>query len=287
MLWNYFRNNGTYGLLGKFSPFSSGWGDTVGQRTVMANGYDRFDNMITYASPEFAGIKVFAQYSFKNDSKKDGDEGKASANRYYGIGATANYGAFSAVAIVDQINIGNNGTYENYEELDDTLTATLGATYDFGFMKIYGTAQYFDNAREVGYFNAFSGFKTTVGNNTWGYGWNTSAKGTDNEKTYGSNMEGYGIALGASAPMLGGTVAGMVGYMDADNGDGDALTSQFDVSRWTVALGYSYNFSKRTSIYTAAAYTKDSVEILGNHDQPIADCDPSTVEVMAGLIHKF
>ena len=286
MLRKSFRNNGTYGLLGKFSPFSSGWGDTVGQRTVMANGYNRFDNMITYASPEFAGIKVFAQYSFQNDTKDDGDEGKATADRYYGIGATATYGAFSAVAVVDQINIGNNGTYANYEELDDTLTATLGATYDFGFMKIYGAAQYFDNAREVGYFNAFSGFKSH--DNSWGYGWNTyTDPTTEDESTYGSNMEGYGIALGASAPMFGGTIAGLVGYMDADNGSGDVNTSRFDVSRWTVALGYSYNFSKRTSVYTAAAYTKDSVEVRGNADQAIADCDPSTVEVMAGLIHRF
>ena len=280
MLRKSFRNLGTYGLLGKFSPFSSGWGDTVGQRTVMANGYDRFDNMITYASPEFAGIKVFAQYSFKNDSKDDGQEGKADVDRYYGIGVTADYGAFSAVAIVDQINAGNDGTYDNYKELDDPLTATIGATYDFGFMKIYGTAQYFDNVREVGYSNAFDG--TSLDHFEWGYGTQSGAAGT-----YGANMSGYGIALGASAPMLGGTVAGMIGYMDADNDGGEGMGSGFEVSRWNVAVGYSYNFSKRTSVYTAAAYTKDDLTITSNTGANYLDAEPSSVEVMAGLIHRF
>lgn len=276
--------NGTYGLLGRFSPFSSGWGDTVGQRTVFSNGFDRFDNTVTYASPDFAGVKVFAQYSFKNDSSADGDENKPTANRYYGIGATFDYGNFAAVAVVDSINLGNNGYYANYDQLDDTLTATVGATYDFGVVKLYGTAQYFDNARGVGYFNALDGFEN--GGATWGYG--TQLNGKDH---YGSNMEGYGIAIGASAPLFGGTVAGLIGYMDADNNGGSnegSLESGFDVSRWNIAVGYSYNLSKRTSVYTAAAYTKDSVEIMSADKKTTHyDGDPSSVEVMAGMIHRF
>lgn len=277
--------NGTYGLLGRFSPFSSGWGDTVGQRTVFSNGFDRFDNTVTYASPDFAGVKVFAQYSFKNDSSADGDENKPTANRYYGIGATFDYGNFAAVAVVDSINLGNNGYYANYDQLDDTLTATVGATYDFGVVKLFGTAQYFDNAREVGYFNALGGVQSY--NNTWGYGTQVANDG----RKFGSNMEGYGIALGASAPLFGGTVAGLIGYMDADNNGGSkdatAPESSFDISRWNIAVGYSYNLSKRTSVYTAAAYTKDDVQVTGTGNQNCYDGDPSSVEVMAGMIHRF
>ena len=80
--------NGSFGLLGQTSPFSSGWGDSIGQKFVTADGWTRFDNTITYATPDFAGFKVYAQYSLKNSSTEGGDEGKSSANRYYGIAAT-------------------------------------------------------------------------------------------------------------------------------------------------------------------------------------------------------
>ena len=53
--------NGSFGLLGQTSPFSSGWGDSIGQKYVTADGWTRFDNTITYATPDFAGFKVYAQ----------------------------------------------------------------------------------------------------------------------------------------------------------------------------------------------------------------------------------
>lgn len=56
--------NGTYGLMGVTGPFSSGWGDaTAGLKYVNANGYGRYDNAITYVTPSFGGLTVYAQYS--------------------------------------------------------------------------------------------------------------------------------------------------------------------------------------------------------------------------------
>lgn len=278
--------NGTYGLLGRFSPFSSGWGDTIGQRTVMANGYSRMDNMVSYVTPDFVGFKVYAQYSFKNAAAGAGDENKTTADRYYGIGATFDAGNFAAVAIVDSINMAHPGTYANEEELDDPMTVTLGATYDFGVAKLFASGQYFDNVREVGYKNSFAGFKDADGN-AFGYGTQTNA----DKKVYGANMTGYGIAIGASAPVLGGTLAGLIGYMDADNDGGNdkaPYESGFDVKRWNVAVGYSYNLSKRTSLYAGAAYTKDSVKIMNaTGTQEVANQDPTSVEVLGGMIHRF
>ena len=50
-------------------------------------------------------------------------------------------------------------------------------------------------------------------------------------------------------------------------------------------MGYAYNLSKRTSVYTAASYMRDDVnkELAGT----TSDINPSSVEVAAGLIHKF
>ena len=98
--------NGTFGLLGQTSPFSSGWGDSIGQKFVTADGWTRFDNTVTYATPEFAGFKVYAQYSFKNSASESGEEGKSSANRYYGLAATYKAENLYLVGIVDSINHG-------------------------------------------------------------------------------------------------------------------------------------------------------------------------------------
>lgn len=280
--------NGTYGLLnGDFSPFSGGWADSVGAKFLFATGYARFDNMITYKSPEFAGLNVFAQYSFENDSVTDGvgngDEGKSNTDRYYGIGAKYKNGNLALVGIVDQVNYRTEGNNE------DQLTGTLGASYDFGVVKAYFLGQYFKDARNVGQKSAMGGETVTLGaGETIKIG--TSGYGTIG--AYNAAMEGYGLTLGASVPAFGGSFLGQIGYMDADNNDGDYNVEYgVDVSRWNVTLGYTYSLSKRTSVYAAAAYTKDDVTFNSNNaDNSVknsANYDPTRTEVVAGLIHKF
>lgn len=269
--------NGTYSLLGQTSPFSSGWGDSVGQKFVMANGWGRFDNTVTYVSPNFAGFQVHAQYSFKNDTTKKGDEGKSSADRYYGIAATFKTQNLYLVGIVDSVNYGKYISYlQDYEyqkDQDDQWTFTLGGNYDFQFMKVYAIAQYFKNAAGVGQKSILStGFQSN------GYTYADSAY---------AGADGFGVALGLGIPCFGGTAKFHVGYLDAEASEDYTThyatgTANGDFSRWNVAVGYDYNLSKRTSLYTAAAYTKDDRSDYIGHDS-----DPSAVEVMAGMIHRF
>lgn len=250
-------SNGSYGLLGRVSPFSSGWGDSIGTKFVTANGWTRFDNTVTYVTPAFAGAKVYAQYSFQNDSvspQKDGVEGQSSVNRYYGIGATYDIGDLQLVATVDSINYASYGSYKSKID-DDSLTVTVGGNYNFGVVRIYAMGQYFDNASGVGQ-------KSYEKDGTFGKGYVTE-----------NGLEGYGFSLGAAVPAFGGTFKAHVGYMDAE----DVKDSDIDGKRWNIAGGYDYSLSKRTSVYAAAAYTKDD----------LGDRKPSATEVIAGLIHKF
>lgn len=265
--------NGTYALLGKTSPFSSGWGDSVGQKYVTANGWARFDNTVTYVSPDFAGFKVHAQYSFKNDTSKKGDEGKSNADRYYGLAATYTTDNLYLVGIVDSVNHGKYISYRQTQEYsydDDQWTFTLGGNYDFQFMKVYAMAQYFKNAAGVG--------QKWIGNTGFGSDGYTYA-----DTPLAEGADGYGIALGVGVPCLGGTAKAHIGYLDAEASNVWSNTgTDGGLTRWNVAVGYDYNLSKRTSVYTAAAYTKDDLD--GYNANSI---EPSSVEVMAGLIHKF
>ncbi len=259
--------NGSYGLLGKASPFSSGWGDSVGMKYVMADGLGRMDNTITYVSPNFSGFNVYAQYSFKNNTKEDGVEGKHHANRYYGLGATYATGNLYLVGIVDVLDHGDNmyfgGTAYPYSYDEDQMTFTFGGNYDFGVAKVYAMGQYFKNALAVG--------QKTIGDNGFGkFGYSFG------DTAGWEGADGYGLAVGVGVPAFGGTAKAHVGYLDAEA----AENSNAKFNRWNVAVGYDYALSKRTSVYTAAAYTKDDAS-------DYTGFEPSATEVMAGLIHKF
>lgn len=264
--------NGSFGILGAASPFSGGWQDSVGQKFAFANGFARFDNTVTYVTPEFAGLKVYAQYSFQNTTGKNDDgtakdpgtEGKSSVDRYYGIGATYTNNNLYLVGIVDSMNWDSTATGAN---LDDQLAVTLGGAYDFGVAKLYASGQYFDNAKGVGQKRA------TATGISGGYDFNSAAL---------EGAEGWGLNVGVGVPAFGGTAKAQIAYMDAES----TRNSDMNVSRWSLAAGYDYNLSKRTMVYTAAAYTRDDVSEQYQTEANTGS-NPSTVEVMAGLVHKF
>lgn len=262
--------NGSFGILGGASPFSGGWQDSVGQKFVFANGFARFDNTVTYVTPEFAGLKVYAQYSFQNSSKEAGTEGKSSVDRYYGVGATYTNNNLYLVGIVDSMNWGTgkdaSGNPDAGRSLDDQLAVTLGGAYDFGVAKLYASGQYFDNAKAVGQKRA-----TETGSIADGYSFATL-----------EGAEGWGLNVGVGVPVFGGTAKAQVAYMDAES----TRNSDMNVSRWSLAAGYDYNLSKRTMVYTAAAYTRDDVSEQYQATTGTGS-NPSTVEVMAGIVHKF
>lgn len=260
--------NGTFGLLGKASPFSGGWGDSVGAKFLFANGYDRFDNTITYVTPDFAGFKVHAQYSLKTNSKDAGEESKTTANRYYAVAATYENEALYLVGIVDSINYSTTNNYiaSSTNPEDDQWTFTLGGHYDFGSMTLYGLGQYFKNASAIGQ-------KGLVGDSDVGPGYTMG-------EFNGAN--GYGLTVGVGVPVFGGTAKASLGYMDAEADRAMGVEDKAEINRWNLSVGYDYSLSKRTSVYSAVSYQRDEV------DYKTSDTfNPSTVEVVAGLIHKF
>ncbi len=255
---------GSYGLLGAVSPFSTGYGDITGLKFVQAKGHTRYDNVVTYKTPTFSGFTAFAQYSFGNSGTDKNEveyyEGKASADRYYGIGASYKNGGLYLAGVVDSVNYGSVQT--NRPELDDSITVTLGGNYDFNVAQVFASFQYFDNALSVGQ-------KDVTG----------SKMDTASAKRFQNGAEGYSAALGVGVPVLGGTAKAHVGYVYAE----DTEDKDFGkLNRWNIAVGYEYNLSKRTSVYATAAYQQDKFERAGVDDQ-----EPNATEVMAGMVHRF
>lgn len=264
--------NGTFGLAGELTPFGTGYGDYAVQSENFGSGYTRMDNMIAWKSPGWHGMNVYAQYSFKADNENEnnpGAEGTSDADRYWAVGATYNVGQLKTVIVVDQVMW---GTMKNPPEgeIDDSLAVTLGGSYDFGFMKPYVGLHWFDNQKTTN-LRGFKTFKNFAGaRNATGY-----------------MAEGYGVTLGTDVPLLGGTAKFAVGYLDAEtdqDAEGDVLANGHDWTRYAASVGYTYNLSKRTSLYGVGSYAKDELKARG---EAYPGGEPSTVEVGAGLVHKF
>ena len=145
-------NNGqsSWATVGMISAFgTSDWGGYSAQLSNVMSLAGQWDNMIAYQTPSFAGFKLYAQYSMGKkvtDEYTDehyvdhevslGKENESSSDRYYAIGATYNNGPFAAYFAVDSMNYSsayvtdNKGTI-GYKDTDDSLTVTLGGSYDF------------------------------------------------------------------------------------------------------------------------------------------------------------
>lgn len=273
---------GSYNVVWGFSPWGTGWGDYANPKgQFMVGDRDRFNNTLTYRSPEFAGVQVYAQYSLAADA--DEDDQSTKNKRYAGLGATYKLGAFSTGIVVDTIM--NKSTEANTE---DSLGVSWGASYDFGVTKPMILVQYGKNENKLGGFGVSDL-----------YYFRDNMRNLTNE-----GLTGYGVTLGAITPLLGGNLYTSVSYTDGEF-DGDATSQRLvgekwesstrvydgDIQRWGIAVGYDYPLSKRTKLYGFAAYNEG--EIKGNQAGGL-DGDPTSgkleqtdIEAGVGLIHYF
>lgn len=281
---------GSYSLIYGYTPFGTGWGSYAGAKgEFMLGDRSRFNNTLTYRSPEFAGVQIFAQYSLEADAQEDDQSGNN--KRYAALGATYNVGAFSTALVVDTVMNGNDDTSGNKE---DSLGVSWGASYDFGVTKPMILVQYGKNENKLGGFSFASMLEDYADTDAQKYG--SSRNG---------GLKGYAVALGAVTPLLGGNLYTSVNYTDGKL-DGKAyratLTTEgklgteegfatADIERWGFAAGYDYPLSKRTKLYGYAAFNQG--ELKGTfHDtkgaaQNSGKSTEKDTEVGFGMVHFF
>jgi len=259
-------NNGqsSWAKVGMINAFgTSDWGDYSVQVGNVMSTAAQWDNMVAYQTPDFAGFKVYAQYGMGNTvTDYDSVENESSSDRYYALGATYNNGPFAAYFAVDSINYASwDNKTDTGEDMDDSLTVTLGGSYDFEAVKVYLGAQYFDEVK-------LSNFKGVI---------KAAGVGQSNK------VKGYGISLTGDAPVLGGKAMFGIGYTDAESADSEDKSADVELQRYVVSVGYDYPFSKRTDVYAVASYMQDSWEDKMNKE----DADPSAYTFYVGLRHRF
>ncbi len=257
---------GRYNLMGSGATAMGTGLDMIGKSTKILLGTgDRMDNTVTYQSPSFAGLTVYAQASLKKDNTvadvadeaKYYTEGSSDADRYYALGAKFSADGLNAGLVV---SMNDYSRIDMGKDADDGYTVSGFVNYDFGMVKPMLAAQYWDNGK------AGKLTKTDV---------------TKQKAFSVANTKGYGIVAGATAPVLGGLVKVTGGWNDFEAADSVKPETDFDGNNWMFGVSYEYKLSKRTMIYTGAGYTEEKVKFSGD------SVKTKTSEVAAGLVHTF
>ena len=252
-------------VYGYADAFDGGSGSVLG----LAKS-DRYDNMITYQTPKFAGMQATVQYSFNESSTDKDREGSSAVNRYASAGLTGNFGALNTVLAYE---------FQNYESFDATAhedghTVYLGGNYDCGFAKTFVIAQYFKGLK-AGSINGL-GMLDDI-----------EVKKPDTtledefDALFDKGAKGFGLHLGTIVPISNGDLTVGAYYVDGKGETSAAGEEDLDFDYIGLATKYEYRLSKRTSVYLGAGYHKAKAEDSeGEIEQKIG-------EVFTGLTHAF
>ena len=240
----------------------------------------RYDNMITYETPEFAGVKVTAQYSFDGDTGADnddytakdqhGDEGKTNVDRYASLAVTGGFGNLQFVGAYEYFNHASTSAVK-----DDGHLVHLGGNYDFGVTKVFALAQYYQGIRNAA-------------------GWDMSGDFLDSEEDldplFGTDgFKGYGLHIGSITPIGGGDLTLAAYFQDGklenvvnEWADKDDIDAQYV----GVTARYAYHLSKRTDAYLGAGYAKATLD-TASLAADLHDMEKELFQAYVGLTHRF
>lgn len=281
-------NNDSYGTveLGRQSSVldnTIGAFDTTGNTSALGAGniikYDnRLNNSVTYITPSYAGFSAKANYGFGEKA------GSASAGRFYGIALNYLNNAFavslaaahsdytnstSAIASGKVSSTSSNSVADatSYFNSYSATTQTgqiankrnlylLGASYDFNVVKTYALLSY---------------GKTDVSN---------FQNGSTSDITSTGSVKDKAAVLGISVPLGASTVYASAGYVNVKPEGGRSGNAQ------QYALGYSYAFSKRTDLYVAYDYIKNS-DSLKDSSRTFSTFNSGNQILALGVRHRF
>ena len=253
---------GTYDLvLATADAFDGGDNNVFGFATS-----DRYDNMVTYQTPKFAGLQATVQYSFNESSTNTNREGSSAVNRYASTALTGNFGALNTVLAYE---------FQNYQSFgegargEDGHIVYLGGNYDCGFAKTFVMGQYFKGIQGSGA-NALASMVKGAELKTFD---------TDFDK----GVKGFGAHLGTIVPISNGDLTVGAYYVDGTAETSKTGVEERDFDYMGLATKYEYRLSKRTSVYLAAGYYKATLDATTK----AGEVEEKVGEVFTGLTHAF
>ena len=249
-------------IAGQSSPFGTSYGIAAATANTFGNILGgRTNRAVRYVSPKFAGVQLHAEYANMNGEGKQPNK-----QRYGGVGVSYANGPFYIAVAAETLRMSAEQE-ANFPQLKDPRFFSLSANYNFGVAKVFAGYQYAKHTPVSVSLGFDKANKTTTYENKSKFG--DVAK----QAFYGKYNAG---TLGVSAPIGGGTLMASVAYRKGTNDVDDV-----DVTWTTGAIGYKYNLSKRTYLYTDVAYGKEKWELA------TGDKSGKVTQFNLGLCHNF
>ena len=218
-----------------------------------------------FASGNMAVVEVTPMEGFKvslmgNTGDDDSNAKWSDRDHYYGLGVSYENGPLALAAIAEMRKYDRLADWGANADNDDSWTFTVAAAYDFEVVRPSFVYQHASKTREF-------------------------AAGDISEDAY--NFDSF--MLGATAPLGQGTLRASVQYVKGEN---DAVSDE-EGSATILGLAYTYDMSKRTTLYGAAFYSVGGDGLdkdLGANEKEfglMGRADYNSVGFGVGLVHTF
>lgn len=215
-----------------------------------------------YASGNMAVVEVTPMEGFKvslmgNTGDDDSNAKWSDRDHYYGLGVSYESGPLALAAIAEMRKYDRAA---DWADNDDSWTFTVAAAYDFEVVRPSFVYQHASKTREF-------------------------AAGEISDAAY--NFDSF--MLGATAPLGQGTLRASIQYVKGEN---DAVSDE-EGSATILGLAYTYDMSKRTTLYGAAFYSVSGDGLdkdLGTNEMAFGLMDRAeynSVGFGVGLVHTF
>lgn len=218
-----------------------------------------------FASGNMAVVEVTPMEGFKvslmgNTGDDDSNAKWSDRDHYYGLGVSYENGPLALAAIAEMRKYDRLADWGANADNDDSWTFTVAAAYDFEVVRPSFVYQHASKTREF-------------------------AAGEISDAAY--NFDSF--MLGATAPIGQGTLRASVQYVKGEN---DAVSDE-EGSATILGLAYTYDMSKRTTLYGAAFYSVGGDGLdkdLGANEKEfglMGRSDYNSVGFGVGLVHTF
>lgn len=221
-----------------------------------------------FASGNMAVVEVTPMEGFKvslmgNTGDADSNAKWSDRDHYYGLGVSYENGPLALAAIAEMRKYDRRAANADN---DASWTFTVAAAYDFEVIRPSFVYQHASKTQEFG--GEFGATELL-------------------ENGYAYNFDSF--MLGATAPLGQGTLRASVQYVKGEN---DAVSNE-EGSATILGLAYTYDMSKRTTLYGAAFYSVGGDGLdkdLGANDTEfglMGRADYNSVGFGVGLVHTF
>lgn len=220
-----------------------------------------------FASGNMAVVEVTPMEGFKvslmgNTGDDDSNAKWSDRDHYYGLGVSYENGPLALAAIAEMRKYDRLAGWGANADNDDSWTFTVAAAYDFEVIRPSFVYQHASKTREFG-------------------------ASYPSESSGAYNFDSF--MLGATAPLGQGTLRASVQYVKGEN---DAVSDE-EGSATILGLAYTYDMSKRTTLYGAAFYSVGGDGLdkdLGANEKEfglMGRADYNSVGFGVGLVHTF